>query len=209
MEIKYYLDKAINEYLREMRTITAKKIMNYIYSEYNLDINMEEINRELKQRTSILEIVDGIFVDKNSFFSSIKEVDRDLLKLHIEFEYLVSIDENQMKKIFNIIGAYRKQKFYEYKKLNSYKGNKFENSKKTIYQDVCKIETNVIDKNEQTEEERSKIKWTYSKIIDFGMEHGYINSIWIQSIDYNLEKEVQDYFEAIEEIEEKGIKIMY
>lgn len=189
MELKYYLDKAIDEYLGKMGTITSKKIMNYVYSEYNIDANMEEISNILKERASILEIVDGIFVDKNSFLSFVKETDMHLLKSQIEFQYFVSINEGQMVEILDMVKSYKN------KKLNLYTIDEFENTDKTT------IENEV--------EKQNEIKWTYSKILDFGMEYGYINSSWVQNIDYSLEKEVQDYFETIEEIEEKGIKIKY
>jgi hypothetical protein len=175
MELKYYLDKAIDEYLGKLGTITTKKIMNYVYSEYNLDVNREEISKILKERTGILEIVEGIFVDKKSFISFMEETDASLLKSQIEFQYLISIKEEQIAKIEGIIKLHKNQE------LQLEEG-----------QDINKRE-----------------KWTYSKIIDFGMENGYIKSSWVQDIEYIFEKEVHDYFEAIEDVKEKGIEIKY
>lgn len=199
MESKYYLDKAIHEYLGKMGTITSKKIMNYVYSEYNIDANMEEISNILKKRASILEIVDGIFVDKNSFLSFVKETDMHLLKSQIEFQYFVSINEVQMVEILDMVKSYKN------KKLNLYTIDEFENTDKTTIENE---EKSTLEKSNEVEKQ-NEIKWTYGKILNFGMEYGYINSSWVQNIDYSLEKEVQDYFETIEEIEEKGIKIKY
>jgi len=178
MELKYYLDKAIDEYLSKTGTITTKKIMNYVYSEYNLDANIEEISNVLKMRKSILEIVDGIFVDKDLFISFVKEIDTKLLKSQIEFQYLISISEKQIEKILYVI------------------------------EDILAKEI-TIKENYEVDQEKDHSKWTYSKIIDFGMKNGYIKSLWVRNIDYTLEKNVSDYFEAIEEIEETGIQIKF
>lgn len=208
MELKCYLNKAIDEYLGKMGTITTKKIMNYVYSEYNLDADAQEINSILKERTSILEIMDGIFVEKNFFFSFIKEIDTHKLKSQIEFQYLVSINEEQMTKILDIIKFYKNEKHNENGQVNQYAMTKFNNNDKVAIKNEYKTEKNIIKESYLMGEEK-KIEWTYGKIIDFGMEYGYINSSWLGNLDYSLEKEVQDYFEAIEEIEEKGIKVKY
>lgn len=198
MELKYYLDKAIDEYLSTMGSITSKKIMNYVYSEYNLDAKIEEINNILNMSKSMLEIVDGIFVDKNLFLSFVKGKDIHALKSQIEFQYLISINEEQVVKILDVI------ELHDYQELQCLKEIKTE----SINEDIL---TSKITKEENYELEGEKITFecTYSKLIDFGMEHGYIKSGWVLNIDYNLEKEVYDYFEAIEEMEEKGIKIKY
>lgn len=192
MELSYYLDKAIDEYLSKTGTITTKKIMNYVYSEYNLDATFEEISNMLKMRISILEIVDGIFVDKNLFFSFVKGIDTQLLKSQIEFQYLISVNEDQIVKILDIIELHEDQKL------------QFEKNVK-----IANLTENMLTKKSYEIEVENVLGWTYSNIIDFGMEHGYIKSGWVQNIDYNLEKEVYDYFEAMENIEEKGIIIKY
>lgn len=198
MELKYYLDKAIDEYLSKTGTITTKKIINYVYSEYNLDAKIEEISNMIKMRRSILEIVDGIFVDKNLFLSFVKGIDAHLLKSQIEFQYLISINEEQVAKILNIIELHENQKLQLLEKANA----------ANVTANMLTKEI-TIKEDHKIKKEKNVSRWTYSKIIDYGMEHGYIKSRWVQNIDYNLEKEAYDYFEAIENIEEKGIIIKY
>ncbi|GCD11664.1 hypothetical protein [Clostridium tagluense] len=209
MELQYYLDKAIDEYLGKMGTITTKKIMNYIYSEYNQDANLEDVSSILKERATILEIVDGIFVGKNDFLSFVDGIDTCLLKSQIEFQYFVSINEDQMAKILDMVKFYKNKEHYGKGRLSLYSSNEFENNDNTMMEDKDEAGKNIIKKRDEIEGEKNEIKWTYSKVIEFGMEYGYINSSWVESIDYNLEKEVQDFFETIEDIEEKGIKVKY
>jgi len=190
MELRYYLylGKAIDEYLGRMGTITTKKIMNYVYSEYNLDANVEDISIILKERATTLEIAEGIFVEKEAFFNFAEGIDPCLLKSQIEFQYFVKINEKQMVKTLEMVKIYKNKKQYE----NEHKSEK-----------------KIAIKSERIEKEENELKWTYSKIVEFGMEYGYVNSSWVENIDYSLEKEVQDYFETIEEVEEKGIKVRY
>ncbi|SHI04500.1 hypothetical protein [Clostridium grantii] len=202
MELKYYLDKAIDEYAGRMGTITTKKIMNYVYSEYNIDANVEDITNILKNRESILEIVDGIFVDENSFLSLVEKTETNLLKSYIEFQYFISINQEQMAGILDII------KSNKGKKLNLDTLDQSQGLDKATIENGEKTQKSTVEKSNEIQKENEN-KWTYSKIVNFGMENGYVKSNWVENIDYTLEKEVYDYFQTVEEIEDKGIEIKY
>lgn len=50
---------------------------------------------------------------------------------------------------------------------------------------------------------------TFDEILSFGLKEGYVYSEWLQNLDYSKEIEVADQFEAIEELEEREVKIRY
>lgn len=57
--------------------------------------------------------------------------------------------------------------------------------------------------------ESSKIEiWDFNKLLKEGLTNGQVKSEWVQSINFDEELEVEDYYEVIEELEDRGIRVI-
>ena len=49
----------------------------------------------------------------------------------------------------------------------------------------------------------------FSNVLRKGLDNGFVDAKDIRGIDFENDKDVFDYFEAIEELEDRDIKIIY
>jgi len=65
----------------------------------------------------------------------------------------------------------------------------------------------IIEKTEMLEDSE-KEHWNFDKLLMEGLKTGHVKNEWIQSIDFDEELEVSDYYEVLEELENKDIKVI-
>lgn len=103
------------------------------------------------------------------------------------------------------------------KTIRVYTWDEFENEIFCNEDNIIKVPTiNYMEVNENispinSNKENYEIEegqWKYEMLLKEGLRTGQVKSEWIESIDFDEETDVKDYYEVQEELEEKGIMII-
>jgi len=126
-----------------------------------------------------------------------------------------------LKEIGISIGDYFYLVYLKSNKIQLFKWNEFENiNDKLFIENLSKIETvsinkeksDKVEKSEETVQESSNvimkdIPFTFQNVLDKGLKDGRVSYSDIEKINYDLEDEIFNMYEAIEELENSGIMI--
>lgn len=97
--------------------------------------------------------------------------------------------------------------------IRIYTWDEFENEEfyrdDDIVLEPVKIPIETIEETPPTKPDESEPKiWTYEMVLKKGLSSGQVKSAWIESIDFDEEDDVEDYYEAKEALEKKEIIII-
>lgn len=164
-----------------------KKEYFEVQESYN---RLEQKYNALEQKCNILE------QEKKNIFL---ELD------NLKFDKLVSL-ESAEKKYNELLEEIRREKIKNQNlELETVKLRiELEKSKKI----ELETEFEIIEKNIY-ERKETKSNLTFREIYTKGLSSGFISAEEIEKIDFSKEKDIHDYFEAIEELEIAEIKIIY
>lgn len=84
--------------LNKTSGITSNRIQALLLTSFNLHIEIDEINRYLKEKTKLIEIGKNFFVNKDELENKIKNIDENKYKEILESEYFLSLNDLELTK---------------------------------------------------------------------------------------------------------------
>lgn len=163
-----------------------EEVRSFRYNEWNQMFEWGKKKKKLKNKD--LSLLTGLAIRSNN-----KELSQNELILGLEVYFIL------MSEGFELVKE---------KDIDDFLMQFMDEEKSLENEDECKV-NKIINSTDDLKNGENTQKLNFKVLMNKGLESGFIEYTMLEQINYEKEIEINDHFEAIEELEDRGIVIKY